>query len=234
MPPLDVNLQQLIEQLDTDIATGDALAKVSEARLRARTLAGIGDSLIDHYVTAARATGASWSQIGEALGVSKQAAQQRLAGGGRFERFTARARHVVVVAQERARVLKHDTVQPEHVLLGLLLEAEGIAAKVIGALAGSAKNATATVTSALTPGESNPPASGHLPFGDATKRVMEETLGAALELGHNYIGTEHLLLGLLRAGDNRAAELLGGMDITLDRARDAVVAILIGYQHKTG
>jgi hypothetical protein len=234
MPPLDVNLQQLINQIDTDLTEGDPLAKVSEARLRARTLAGLGDSLIDHYVTAARATGASWSQIGEALGVSKQAAQQRLAQGGRFERFTARARHVVIVAQERARILKHDLIEPEHVLLGLLLEAEGIAAKVVGALAGPDKNPTETVAGALTPGESEPHASGHVPFSDASKRVMEETTAAAVELGHNYIGTEHILLGLLRAGDNRAVELLGGMGITLARARDSVVAILMGYQHKTG
>src|SRR5690348_15150738 len=99
MSPLDVNLRQLIEQIDTDLPDGDPLAKVSEARLRARTLAGLGDQVVDHYITAARATGASWSQIGEALGVSKQAAQQRLAAGGRFERFTAKARHVLVVAQ---------------------------------------------------------------------------------------------------------------------------------------
>src|SRR5690348_3913607 len=102
MPPLDVTLESLINSLDAELDEADVLTKVSEARQRARGLAELGDQLVDHYVTAARASGASWAQIGDAMGVSKQAAQQRK-GAAMFERYTDRARHVVVLAQEEAR-----------------------------------------------------------------------------------------------------------------------------------
>src|SRR5258706_12178857 len=99
MTPLDVNLRQLIEQLDADLTGADALAKVTEAQQRARSLTGIGDQLIDHFVSKAREGGTSWSQLGDALGVSKQAAQQRwVPGQTNFSRFTMRARHVVALA----------------------------------------------------------------------------------------------------------------------------------------
>src|SRR6266545_2309032 len=182
-PPLDVNVQTLIEQVDTDLPDADPLAKIAEARRRARLLNDAGDQLVDHYVSQARATGASWSQIGDALGVSKQAAQQRR-WGGQFERFTARARHVVVLAQDRARALRHDAVTPVH-----------------------------------------------LPFGADCKRIMDETLDQAVGLGHNYIGTEHMLLGLLRVPECRAAGVLTGFGVDYDRARDMVAGALIGFQH---
>src|SRR4051794_1541741 len=101
MPPLDVTLESLIDNLDAELAEADALAKVGEARQRARGLAELGDQLVDHYVAAARAGGSSWAQIGDAMGVSKQAAQQRK-GPAVFERYTVRARRVVVHAQEQA------------------------------------------------------------------------------------------------------------------------------------
>src|SRR5689334_24094190 len=104
-----VDLQTLIEQLDTELSGADPLTKLGEAQARARNLNDIGDQLVDHYVAKARDGGASWSQIGDALGVSKQAAQQRRVGG-QFERFTARARAVVVQAQETARAFKQQTV----------------------------------------------------------------------------------------------------------------------------
>src|SRR6266480_7523869 len=106
MPPLDVNLQSLISGVDTDLAGDDAIAKVTEARQRARALGDLGDQLVDHYVAAARAARASWSQIGDAMGVSKQAAQQRK-GQGKFDRFTDRARKVVVFAEGQARSWRH-------------------------------------------------------------------------------------------------------------------------------
>src|SRR5215471_14162962 len=119
MTPLNVNLQELIDQIDADLPEADPVTKVGEARLRARTLTDLGDQLVDHYVHAARAEGASWSQIGDALGVSKQAAQQRRTDPT-FERFTPRARHVLVLAHDRARTLRHDQVGTGHLLLGIL------------------------------------------------------------------------------------------------------------------
>src|SRR5436305_12780701 len=124
MAELHINLQELSEPIDTDLPDADALAKIAEARRRASALNDVGDQLVDHYVAVARANGASWSQIGEALGVSKQAAQQRRAGT-QFERFTARARNVVVLAQDRARRLRHPAVTTDHLLLALIAAGEG-------------------------------------------------------------------------------------------------------------
>src|SRR5256885_13586171 len=130
-----MDLQKLIDEIDSALPDADPLARTGEAQRRARALNDVGDQLVDHYVARARATGASWSQIGDALGVSKQAAQQRRAGA-QYERFTLRARNVVIRAQDRARALRHPEVTTEHLLLALVEEEEGIAAKVIAAMAG--------------------------------------------------------------------------------------------------
>jgi hypothetical protein len=226
MTPLDVNLRKLIEQLDVDLAGSDALAKVTEAQQRARTLSGIGDQLIDHFVSKARESGASWSQLGDALGVSKQAAQQRWVPGNpaNFGRFTERARHVVVLAQERARELRHGQVDTEHLLLGLIAEEGGVGGRVVIAAAGSQEAAEQTVRAALTPGSENPPT--HIPFTEHNKAVLQATLSEALGLGHNYIGTEHILLGLLKVPEGRAAQLLTQMGLTYQEAHAQVTRIL--------
>ncbi|HEY2673778.1 MAG TPA: Clp protease N-terminal domain-containing protein [Rugosimonospora sp.] len=231
MTPLNVNLRHLIEQLDTDLADADALAKVTEAQQRARSLSGIGDQLIDHFVTQAREGGTSWSQLGEALGVSKQAAQQRWVPGNvrqpvNFSRFTDRARHVMVLAQERARDLRHGHVDTEHLLLGLLGEEEGLGGRVVIAVAGSREAAERTITAAVTPGSENPPT--HIPFTDGCKTVLIRTLNEALQLGHNYIGTEHILLGMLRVPDSRAAQLLAQIGVTYEDAYARLVQLLEG------
>jgi Clp amino terminal domain, pathogenicity island component len=218
MAPLNLNLQELIEQIDTDLTGSDELAKVTEARQRANTLSGVGDQLIDHFVTRARAAGLSWSQIGGALGVTKQAAQQRWMGPT-FSRFTERARHAVVTAQATARELRHAVVGPEHVILGLLAVEGGAAAQVMVEIAGSAETIRQRVAAAIPPGTETPPA--HVPFGPETKDAMKLALEQALELGHNYIGTEHLLLGLLKVPDGQGARLLAGLGIDYDAARAA-------------
>jgi hypothetical protein len=215
MTPLNVNLRHLIEQLDSDLAGSDVLAKVSEAQQRARSLTGIGDQLIDHFVSKAREAGTPWSQLGEALGVSKQAAQQRWPTGA-FSRFTERARHAVVLSQERARDLRHGQVDTEHLLLGLLGEEEGLGAKVVIAAAGSRAAAEQLINESLTPGSEKPPT--HIPYTELSKDALKETLNVALEMGHNYIGTEHILLGLLRVPSGKAAELLDRIGI---RYKDA-------------
>src|SRR5689334_13594593 len=162
MTPLNVRLKELIDQIETDLPDADPVAKIGEARLRSRTLVDLGDQLVDHYVHAARAEGASWSQIGDALGVTKQAAQQRRADG-QFEQYTPRARHIVVLAQDRARTLRHAEIGTEHLLLGLLGEPDGIAAKILVTLAGSLDAVADAVHARLAPGDAKA-SSGHLPL----------------------------------------------------------------------
>jgi hypothetical protein len=226
-----MTLQELIEQVDTELPDADALAKVGAAQRRARALNDIGDQLVDHYVAQARANGASWSQIGDALGVSKQAAQQRRAGG-QYERFTLRARNVVVRAQDRARALRHPAVTTEHLLLALIDEGEGIAAKVIAAMAGPLDTVAEAVSAGLTPGTGPQPI--HVPFAEDCKKVMDEVREQVIGLGHNYVGTEHMLLGILKVPDCRAAEVLAGFGMDYERSRDLVAGALIGYQAGRG
>jgi hypothetical protein len=217
MTPLNVNLRQLIEQLDIDMPAADALSKVTEAQQRARTLTGIGDQLIDHFVSRARETGASWSQLGDALGVSKQAAQQKwVPGEANFSRFTKRARHVVVLAEGKARELRQGQVDSEHLLLGLIAEEGGMGGRVVIAAAGSQEAAERAVLDTLAPGTEKPPT--HIPFSDRSKTVLRATLEEALGMGHNYIGTEHILLGLLKLDEGRAAEALRRLGVTYQDA----------------
>ena len=227
MAELHVNLQELIERIETDLPDADALTKIAEARRRASALNDVGDQLVDHYVAVARASGASWSQIGEALGVSKQAAQQRRSGT-QFEKFTARARNVVVLAQDRARRLRHPEVTSDHLLLALIDEGDGLAAKVIAALAGPLDQVSDAITGRLTPGTGAQPV--HVPFGEDCKTILDQTLDQALGLGHNYIGTEHVLLGILKVPGCAAAQTLRGFGVEYDRARDMVAGALIAFQ----
>jgi hypothetical protein len=224
MTPLNVNLRHLIEQLDTDLADADALAKVTEAQQRARTLSGIGDQLIDHFVQKAREGGTSRSQLGDALGVSKQDAQHRWVpgrSGKLFSRFTDRARHVVVLAETRARELRHGQVDTEHLLAGLLGEEKGLGALAVFALAGSTEAVERALGPVLASGTDNPPT--HIPFSDLNKQVFSESLNVALEMGHNYIGTEHILLVLLRVPDGKAAQVLERIGVTYQAAHAEVI-----------
>jgi hypothetical protein len=222
-----MTVEEMIQQIEADLPEADALTKVGEAQRRARALNDAGDQLVDHYVGQARASGASWSQIGDALGVSKQAAQQRRAGG-QYDRFTLRARNVVVRAQDKARALRHPAVTTEHLLLALVDESEGIAAKVIAALAGPLDNVTKAVEAGLAPGTGPQPV--HVPFAEDCKKVMEEVREQVLGFGHNYVGTEHMLLGILKVPDCRAAEVLAGFGMDYDRSRDLVAGALLGFQ----
>ncbi|MGZ6978137.1 MAG: Clp protease N-terminal domain-containing protein, partial [Acidimicrobiia bacterium] len=123
-----------------------------------------------------------------------------------FERFTDRARRVVVLAQEEARLLNHNYIGTEHILLGLIHEGEGVAAKALVSLGISLEAVRAQVEEIIGHGGSAP--SGHIPFTPRAKKVLELSLREALQLGHNYIGTEHILLGLIREGEGVAAQVL--------------------------
>ena len=145
-----------------------------------------------------------------------------------FERFTDRARRVVVLAQEEARLLNHSYIGTEHILLGLIHEGEGVAAKALESLNISLEAVRAQVEEIIGQGGSSP--SGHIPFTPRAKKVLELSLREALQLGHNYIGTEHILLGLIREGEGVAAQVLVKLGADLSRVRQQVIQLLSGYE----
>jgi ATP-dependent Clp protease ATP-binding subunit ClpC len=145
-----------------------------------------------------------------------------------FERFTDRARRVVVLAQEEARLLNHSYIGTEHILLGLIHEGEGVAAKALESLNISLEAVRSQVEEIIGQGGSSP--SGHIPFTPRAKKVLELSLREALQLGHNYIGTEHILLGLIREGEGVAAQVLVKLGADLSRVRQQVIQLLSGYQ----
>ena len=144
-----------------------------------------------------------------------------------FERFTDRARRVVVLAQEEARLLNHNYIGTEHILLGLIHEGEGVAAKALESLGISLEGVRSQVEEIIGQGGSSP--SGHIPFTPRAKKVLELSLREALQLGHNYIGTEHILLGLIREGEGVAAQVLVKLGADLSRVRQQVIQLLSGY-----
>ena len=145
-----------------------------------------------------------------------------------FERFTDRARRVVVLAQEEARTLNHNYIGTEHILLGLIHEGEGVAAKALESLGISLEAVRRQVEEIIGRGQQAP--SGHIPFTPRAKRVLELSLREALLLGHNYIGTEHILLGLIREGEGVAAQVLVKLGADLSRVRQQVIQLLHGDQ----
>src|SRR5256885_4759977 len=144
-----------------------------------------------------------------------------------FERFTDRARRVVVLAQEEARMLNHNYIGTEHILLGLIHEGEGVGAKALESLGISLEAVRQQVEEIIGQGQQAP--SGHIPFTPRAKKVLELSLREALQLGHNYIGTEHILLGLIREGEGVAAQVLVKLGADLSRVRQQVIQLLSGY-----
>jgi ATP-dependent Clp protease ATP-binding subunit ClpC len=144
-----------------------------------------------------------------------------------FERFTDRARRVVVLAQEEARMLNHNYIGTEHILLGLIHEGEGVAAKALESLNISLEAVRSQVEEIIGQGQAAP--TGHIPFTPRAKKVLELSLREALQLGHNYIGTEHILLGLIREGEGVAAQVLQKLGADLGRVRQTVIQLLEGY-----
>ena len=147
-----------------------------------------------------------------------------------FERFTDRARRVVVLAQDEARMLNHNYIGTEHILLGLLHEGEGVAAKALESLGISLDTVRQQVEEIIGQGQQAP--SGHIPFTPRAKKVLELSLRESLQLGHNYIGTEHILLGLIREGDGVAAQVLVRLGADRNRVRQQVIQLLHGHQGK--
>src|SRR5919197_6104267 len=145
-----------------------------------------------------------------------------------FERFTDRARRVVVLAQEESRMLNHDYIGTEHILLGLIHEGEGIAAQAIESLEISLGAVRREIEDVIGRGQAAP--TGHIPFTPRAKKVLELSLREALQLKHNYIGTEHILLGVLREGEGVAAQVLVKLGARLDEVRQRVIGLLSGAE----
>src|SRR3954468_22889096 len=217
-----VRLDDLIDSIKKVHA--DPLEQLTDAVLVADQLGEVADALIGHFVDQARRQGRSWPEIGSSMGVTKQAAQKRfvprpgdaaLDPSAGFSRFTPRARSVVVTAQNEARARGNDRITVGHLVLGLLAESEAIAARVIVAQGLSLERVREVTKKTLpVPAEGTIPAL--VPFDDTAKSVLEGTFREALRLGHNYIGTEHVLLALLDAEDGTG--VLAGLG--LDRQRD--------------
>jgi Clp amino terminal domain, pathogenicity island component len=216
-----VRLDDLIEAIKK--VHTDALEQLTDAVLAADHLGDVADHLIGHFVDQARRSGASWTDIGRSMGVSKQAAQKRFVPKGPgepsdldpsqgFSRFTARARNVVMAAQNEARSAGNDEIRPEHLVLGLLTEPEALAAASIVAQGVPLETVRQTVTATLPPAAGQVPAL--IPFDPRAKKALELTFRQALRMGHNYIGTEHILLALLELEDG--AGVLSGLGV--DRA----------------
>ncbi|MHC3467148.1 Clp protease N-terminal domain-containing protein [Streptomyces sp. 7R007] len=222
MTPLNISLADLIARLDEELPDADHLARISEAHLRAQTLSDLGDQLIDHYVGKAKLAGASWTEIGDAIGVSKQAAQQRHRPAA-FERFTHLNRHGIVLAQEAARTHKHDFIGTEHLLLGLLGEPRGLAYQVLVAKAGSERHVRDAVEEAMPPAGQKA-LRGHIAFRPESKEAIEQASRAAADLGHDWVGTEHMLLALMRVEEGLAARILRDLGFTPDELSETVRA----------
>lgn len=229
--PLPVRLDDLIAHINHQHPDGDTLQQLSDAVLIAERLGEQADHLIGHFVDQARRSGASWTDIGQYMGVSKQAAQKRFvakhttmdspeAEAAMFSRFTDRARIVLDKAQLVARNASNDQVDTPHLLLGLTEEREGLACVVLDSLQAPIKGIRADAKDRIGPAAEIK--TGVIPFSPQARTVLKLTLREALGLGHNYVGTEHLLLGILSEG-GVAAAILNEHGVTRDTAKDRVV-----------
>lgn len=231
-----VRLDDLIEAIKK--VHTDTLEQLSGAVVAAEALGDVADHLIGHFVDQARRSGASWTDIGRSMGVTRQAAQKRFVPkpdkegeaaidpSQGFGRFTPRARNVVVTAQNEARAAGNTEIRTEHLVLGLLAEPEGLAAHALATQGVAADDLRAAAVAALPPAGAEVP--DLVPFDASAKKALELTFREALRLGHNYIGTEHVLLALLEL-ENGSGVLSGlGADKTRVEAwvSDALASVL--------
>jgi hypothetical protein len=225
-------LGELIDAVERLHPDGDPLKRLTDAVLIGQRLDELADHLIGHFVDRARHSGASWTDIGQSMGVTKQAAQKRFTSNApetldvsQFARFTDSARAATAKSQQEAQQLRHAEIAPGHILLGLLTQPEALAARAIVSLGGSLEDVRTKVTGKLGPAVENPPA-GHIPFTGQSKKVLELTVREALRLGHNYVGTEHILLGLLALGDSVACGTLTEAGLDAVKAETVILAAL--------
>jgi hypothetical protein len=229
-----VRLDDLIESVRNQHPGADALQQLSDAMLLAEQVGEVSDHLIGHFVDQARRSGASWSDIGTSMGVSKQAAQKRFVpkefyassegAAANFSRFTERSRSALIAAEKIARGVSNDQIDTTHVLLGVLGQHEGLAAKAIDKIAGPPTEIGERITAVLPPAAAAVPE--RIPFSARSRKAMELAVREALRLGHNYIGTEHLLLGLLEQQDGPAYDVLVELGVTKPLVEAEIQALL--------
>ncbi|GGM15581.1 Clp protease N-terminal domain-containing protein [Nakamurella endophytica] len=212
----------------------DVLDQLADAVLAGDHLGEVADHLIGHFVDQARRSGASWTDIGRSMGVSKQAAQKRFVPKGGtadldpqqgFGRFTPRAREVVMAAHQEARDARNDAVEPAHLVLGLLHQPEGLAVRALVDQGVEPDRVRAAAAAVLPGAAAEPPEL--VPYGPAARKVLELTYRAALRLGHNYVGTEHLLLALLENENGSGPLAAAGVDPA--RLEAAIVDLLAPF-----
>jgi len=224
-----VRLDDLINAIKK--AHDQPLEQLTDAVIAADALGDIADHLIGHFVDQARKSGASWTEIGKCMGVTKQAAQKRFVSKADaaldpeagFGRFTPRARNVIVVAQNKAHGAGNAEIGSDHLLLALFGEGEGLAVKLLAGQGIDADKVNKAVT--LPPRVDDIPVL--IPFNGAAKKVLELTFRQALRLGHNYVGTEHILLALYEAEDDDGT--LHQLGVDRDRFERELVAALETY-----
>lgn len=223
-----VRLDDLIEAIKK--VHTDALEQLQDAVIAADHLGEVADHLIGHFVDQARRSGASWTDIGRSMGVTRQAAQKRfvpkesvdLDPSEGFGRYTPRARNAVMASHNEAVAARNPEGRPEHLVLGLLAEPEGLAAKAITAQGVLLDTVRQAATAALPPAAEEVPEL--VPYGSAAKKVLELTFREALRLGHNHVGTEHILLALLEFENGEG--VLSGLGLTKAAAEENVTAAL--------
>jgi Clp amino terminal domain, pathogenicity island component len=219
MTRFPVSLDNLISYVRAEDPAGGPLDHLAGAVVAGEQLDEQADALIGYFVDQARASGASWSQIGASMGVSKQAAQKRFVirdddlvpEGKAFARFAPRARGAMAAAGQLAAIDGVDAVDVRHVAAGLLAEGDGLAARAIHRLGAEDDRVYEAVGAGPASGgyDADPAALRQLSFTSAARRVLREALKCALRFGHNYIGTEHLLLGVVKAGEDVSDHLAG-------------------------
>ncbi|MEO3808473.1 Clp protease N-terminal domain-containing protein [Sphaerisporangium sp. B11E5] len=229
-------LDDLINVITSRHPDGDPLGQLSDAVVLGEHLGELADHLIGHFVDRARHSGASWTEIGQSMGVTRQAAQKRFVPKEPqsatendlriFALYDAAARTAVVHAQEEARRAGHDTITPEHLLIALLEDPETTAARAVHALGVTPETVRQAVAGHYGPQAETVPAA--IPFTPLSKKALELTHREALRLGHKHIGAEHLLLAVITLDEGPAAEVLRGLGITKDRVEQEVLGLLDG------
>ncbi|MFD8155498.1 Clp protease N-terminal domain-containing protein [Streptomyces sp. NPDC001046] len=227
-PTSSVRLDDLIAAIKK--VHDEPLEQLQDAVIAADHLGDVADHLIGHFVDQARRSGASWTDIGRSMGVTRQAAQKRfvpkesadLDPSQGFNRYTPRARSAVMAAHHASKAARNTEGLPEHLVLGLLAEPDALAAKAVVEQGVSLDEVRAAATAALPPAADDVPEL--VPYGPAAKKVLELTFREALRLGHNYIGTEHILLALLEHENGQG--VLSGLGIGKERTEQYVVKVL--------
>ena len=221
-------LQELIDGVRADSPGEEALLQLSQASKTVGDLEQVGDALLGHFVDQCRRSGHSWSEISGALGVSKQAAHKRFTfDAPTFERFTERGRTAVSQSEREAHRLGHGFVGTEHILLGLLDVSDGLAARILDGVGISKSAVEESILSLIKPGTASE--DGTLPFTPRAKAVLRHAAEEALRLSHNYVGTEHLLLGLLGDEESVAAKVLVELKASYGTIKDRTLELLAGY-----